>query len=206
MSDLSENPGNGRVSFRGVAGSNEAGSRMLENPRRSMLRRSSYDGSRHDHFQRLVADQQLRNSIVQDTLQREEAIGDDDLEDVEATQNTSLNEFTDENLAGLSESMIEIQNIYRRMKPKRFPMEIRMDEVTYSVQVEQEAGKIMTIYNSSFIYPIVKFFKRLIFRQKKEKKDATIKNILDRITLRFVPGKSYLILGPPGSGKVSNCI
>lgn len=81
-----------------------------------------------------------------------------------------------------------------------FPIEIRMDHLTYSVPVTLGATKIRTVYNSSGIYKIVKFFKGLGQGRTNTQQKGT-KVIMDDISIVLRPGKMYLVLGPPGAGK-----
>jgi ABC-type multidrug transport system ATPase subunit len=87
------------------------------------------------------------------------------------------------------------------------PIEIRMNCFSYAVPVpavEGGAPKIRTVYNSSLIYHVVKFFKNLGSTYYHPPKDETAtKLILDGISLVLRPGKMYLVLGPPQAGKSS---
>ena len=86
---------------------------------------------------------------------------------------------------------------------RSMPLETRVKGFTYTVPVNDQMGKIVTVYNSSVLYSAVRLAKRIakgenIF-QKASK--GTPKTILDNIDLIIEPGKSYLLLGPPGSGR-----
>lgn len=88
----------------------------------------------------------------------------------------------------------------------QFPIEVRLNNLTYTVPVPPELSKIRTVYNSSVLYKLIKFFKRLrrgeAFSFKNKLQDRPIKKvILDRINLILKPGRMYLVLGAPGSGK-----
>jgi len=81
----------------------------------------------------------------------------------------------------------------------RFPIEIRMKKLSFSVQYTEASAKITTLYNSSFVYMLIKAFKK----KTENAKVSYTKHVLDNISLSLKPGKMYLILGPPGSGKSS---
>lgn len=99
----------------------------------------------------------------------------------------------------------EIQGIvgkeYQPFLQHEAPLEVRMDNVTYTVPVDEESNKIMTVYNSSFLYPTYKALRRIWKGEKREKEECVYKNILADINLVLKPGRQYLILGAPGSGK-----
>eukprot|EP00934_Nitzschia_sp_Nitz4_P005895 Nitzschia sp. Nitz4//scaffold51_size120721//34259//39017//NITZ4_003720-RA/size120721-snap-gene-0.33-mRNA-1//-1//CDS//3329553841//5885//frame0 len=81
------------------------------------------------------------------------------------------------------------------------PVEVRVEELSYVAQVAPAASKIKTVYNSSIIYDVVKFFKG--FKKGHQAPQMVNKVILDRISLTLHPGRAYLVLGPPSSGKTS---
>ncbi len=122
---------------------------------------------------------------------------------------TTEYELTDaqkEQMQKMSESMIAIK---RKLEEYRdlshsFPIEIRIDNLTYTVPVTSSSNKIKTVYNSSIIYKLVKLFKRVGNSNAAENGSGpTSKVILDRISLLLKPGRMYLLLGPPSSGKTS---
>jgi ABC-type multidrug transport system ATPase subunit len=88
-----------------------------------------------------------------------------------------------------------------------FPMEVRLKGVTYKALVDPaEDSKIRTVYNSSFLYKIHKFCQRQICNRgerPRHPRQKETKVLLDNINLVFSPGKMYLVLGAPGSGKTS---
>jgi ABC-type multidrug transport system ATPase subunit len=87
-----------------------------------------------------------------------------------------------------------------------FPIEVRMSKFTYSVPITEATTKIKTVYNSSFVYHAVRLFKRLRYGSAADDEShekVQYKQILDNISLSLKPGKMYLVMGPPGSGKSS---
>jgi ABC-type multidrug transport system fused ATPase/permease subunit len=88
------------------------------------------------------------------------------------------------------------------------PIETHIDSFSYVVPVDDGAGKIRTVYNSSALYRVVRLVKRLWagepgFRRSSgaAAANAKVKTVLDRIDLVIEPGKAYLLLGSPGSGR-----
>lgn len=86
------------------------------------------------------------------------------------------------------------------MDTVEFPIEVRINALTYRVPVAPGSNKIPTVYNSSQIYHAYKFLKRLWFGTSKPLPGQ--KTVLKDINLVIKPGKMYLILGPPASGYV----
>jgi len=95
---------------------------------------------------------------------------------------------------------------------EEYPIQVRMHNVTYQVQqpVSARKNKIPTVYNTSIAYPIYKAVKRYrkdgiraAWNQLCRKTEYEMVDILRDINLVLQPGRSYLVLGPPGSGKTS---
>ena len=86
------------------------------------------------------------------------------------------------------------------MDTVEFPIEVRINALTYRVPVPPGSNKIPTVYNSSQIYHAYKFLKRLWYGTSKPLPGQ--KTVLKDINLVMKPGKMYLILGPPASGYV----
>lgn len=113
------------------------------------------------------------------------------------------------NIEAESVKIQEIETIrkdYRRFMKgyNEFPLEVRLKNLTYTVPVDASATKIQTVYNSSPLYPLWKFVKRrLINCEPKPEQQIGSKNVLADISLVLKPGRQYLVLGPPGSGKTS---
>jgi ABC-type multidrug transport system fused ATPase/permease subunit len=82
-----------------------------------------------------------------------------------------------------------------------FPLEVRLKNFTYTVPIGDRNSKIMTVYNASCLYPIAKMIKRLATGATRMVSEAKTKVVLSHINLVLKPGKQYLVLGPPASGK-----
>lgn len=94
---------------------------------------------------------------------------------------------------------------------EEYPVQVRLQNVTYQVKQAVNGGnKIPTVYNTSLVYPIYKGWKRYCkegwraaWHQMFGKPEYETVDILSDIDLVLQPGRSYLVLGPPGSGKTS---
>lgn len=97
---------------------------------------------------------------------------------------------------------------YESLFREDFPVSIKLSDVSFSVQFTEASGKIKTVYNSSLVYQVVTFFKNHLIRKEnsqKQKVDHVVytKHVLENVSLSLKPGKNYLLLGPPASGKSS---
>jgi ABC-type multidrug transport system ATPase subunit len=123
-----------------------------------------------------------------------------------ATVEYELTEAQKEQMQKMSASMKALKRKVEDYKQltDSFPIEIRIDNLTYAVPITSSSNKIQTVYNSSIVYKIVKFFKNLGTDKVKEAESGrTSKAILNQISLTLKPGRMYLLLGPPASGKTT---
>ena len=95
---------------------------------------------------------------------------------------------------------------------EEYPVQVRLHNVTYQAKQtnSERRCKIPTVYNTSLAYPIYKALKRYrkdgwraAWSQLWSKPKYEMVDILRDINLVLQPGRSYLVLGPPGSGKTS---
>lgn len=127
------------------------------------------------------------------------------------TSAASLDELSDdekEQLKQASKGLILMKQVEKKYSNlmSEFPIEIRISNFTFSVPYTEASTKIKTVYNSSFVYHVVKLFKRFrdgSFHAPEKEEVRHKKVVLDNISLRFKPSNMYLVLGPPGSGKSS---
>jgi ABC-type multidrug transport system ATPase subunit len=115
-------------------------------------------------------------------------------------------ELTEDQMEALKKTASSLQLLDEQLTKytlfqNSFPIEIRISNFGYKNPINVRSNKIQTVYNSSLIYKIVKFFKR--FGNDTSAEGDSTKTILDDISLVLKPGKMYLVLGPPGSGKSS---
>lgn len=131
------------------------------------------------------------------------SLGDGDVEGIRAGD--ILSEDEKDELRKEAEGLLGLKEEYRLFKDImwQFPVEIRLSNVTFSVPFTASSMKIKTVYNSSFVYDLVRMFKRWRSGQGLQKEPVLHKKVLDGINLSLKPGKMYLLLGPPGSGKSS---
>jgi ABC-type multidrug transport system fused ATPase/permease subunit len=121
---------------------------------------------------------------------------------------TIIDEFKDYNV----QDMIDDRATLSRSSSRNVGIEIKMKGLGFSVicskgdHLQQE---VKTVYNQSFPYKLFRFFQRKwirIFNTDKDLETTTQleeRFILKDINLYLKPGKNYLILGPPSSGKTS---
>jgi ABC-type multidrug transport system ATPase subunit len=85
-----------------------------------------------------------------------------------------------------------------------YPLEVRIQSATYEyIEKERDHTKISTVYNTSCLYSLTRSLGRASKCQPHTKKNKIKRPILKDINLVIQPGKQYLVLGPPGSGKSS---
>jgi len=179
----------------------------------SVLRRTR---ERQDYLRRLNLKHRIRTGIVATASQSSEVLVDEtDEESIQLEDADLVRELREEverelGLDGISAKLREIQRLFRyygdsvdlHMGLEQYPLEVRVDNFSVAVPVPQSTGRIQNLYTSSFLFPLVNCVKRLS-RGEPAIRDSPRKTILKNISLVFQPGRSYLLLGPPGSGKTS---
>jgi hypothetical protein len=205
-------------------------SKKLKQLRRgSMLRTKGKN--RRDHFRHLLMKRKIRAALERslgsrftssgrpasdkDAESPAESGAESDFDQEAATRAISQyhdlkteieDEMAEKDTTGkVQEAKLMLKEYYSHAKKavRHLSLEVRMENLTYSVPISSEAGKVMTVYNSSFLYPVYKFFQRTWRGEKKKASRIGTKKVLDDINLVLKPGKMYLLLGPPTSGKTT---
>lgn len=191
--------------------------------RRSSLRRA--DDDREDHFVRLYLKQRIRDRLVRSQTSRTVSRGLPTLENMTAesvdeqkdngpgemeVDEELLKELQEEvenelsKSSGHSSKVKEIRDLLSIVLPAEtgaadvktdLELEVRLENVTYSVELEDTESKIATVYNQSFLYPIYKWFKRVTRGEPAPVRQTTQFNVLENISLCLKPGVNYLVLG-----------
>ena len=208
----------------GVKRQDSLAKKLKELQRSSMLR--SKGKNRRDHFRHLLMKRKIRAALERTlgskfsgraaTDASAESGGSGAESDCDQEASTRFishyhalqvevqNEMADKDTTGkLQEAKLMLKEyaIYAKKALRHLSVEVRMENLTYSVPISSEAGKVMTVYNSSFLYPVYKFFQRTWRGEKKKPSRIGTKKVLDDINLVLKPGKMYLLLGPPTCGK-----
>ena len=92
-------------------------------------------------------------------------------------------------------------------------VQVVLRDYSYHVPIKTDAPSIKTVLNQSVCYGAFEFFRRIHYYCQRHDNTTTSagdiilpftkKSILSNITLCFDPGKTYLILAPPGGGKTT---
>lgn len=181
---------------------------------------------RQDHLQHLFLKKSIRDRVLK-SLQHSDSVASDSsissVERVLAAHGTDDDSLGDadrdmamladlkreirEELDGAKESakvkelnamMRQLQGVTPHVK---YPLEVRLENVTYTVQVDDSQSRIATVYNSSFLYPLYKWFKHVALGEAMPVSRIMQRPIIQDVSLCLQPGKNYLVLGPPASGK-----
>jgi ABC-type multidrug transport system fused ATPase/permease subunit len=189
----------------------------------SMLHRNS---ERRPHLRRLLLKRQLRERFDWKSFKNEEdeAKVKEEMTKtlliLDSEEGTMMRDLLqqmmdevkqEEEATELSSKIRELENMVapyelpgNRKILSQYPLEVRIQNVTYSVHAAGSSGlrdNIQTVYNTSCLYSIRKWIRRVSQCQPVEKVETPRKNILKDIRLIIQPGRQYLVLGPPASGK-----
>jgi ABC-type multidrug transport system fused ATPase/permease subunit len=192
-------------------------------PFRSYNRFRSNSKGRFNHLQRLWLKKKIKKSLSRDSnldlstlmenLQHEgqrrhdglDVVGQDVVVELHSQVKEELrsNELLSKNRE--LEKRLHGYNIKSYMGQAEYPIEVRVKNLTYNVPLVDSDEHIRTVFNSSFVYPVWQLLNRAWTGERRHRRRRGVgsKCVLANINLIFEPGKSYLLLGAPGSGKSS---
>ena len=188
------------------------------------LRRSTTTphAERESRFDALIAQRRQANqrhlhvSTLSPTAE-EEAEADEEVPEAAASRPNSP---TGRRIRGASDSNLR-ESTFQNITPDKFEqrylqnnrdrlVQVVLRDYSYHVPIRTDAPSIKTVLNQSVCYGAFEFFRRIHYycqRQDSRAEDIilpfTKKSILSNVTLCFDPGKTYLILAPPGGGKTT---
>jgi len=135
-----------------------------------------------------------------------------------------LDEKAKEELLRISKMIKDAMVVMKRLEPF-LPkivrsIEVRLRDLSYFVPLKLDdsySGKVRTVYNQSAIYKVLKWCKNIHYQWGKHRESIrlskqnvmdedlppTHRAILKNANLVLKPGKMYLVLGPPASGKTT---
>lgn len=182
------------------------------------------ENGRFNHLQRLWLKKRIKTSLERDSSLDLKSLVESLQANEKPYQDTAL-EWDATGVAVISDLQIQVKDELRqnvllsenRQLQKRlqsydlgsyvgqveYPLEVRIKEFSFTVPVVDAQETIRTVFNSSFVYPMYKFLRRLWDGEQRRPCHQSSMYVLANINLVIEPGKSYLLLGPPGSGKTS---
>jgi len=186
------------------------------------LKNSMADHTRPDHFKQLLLAKEESHRVM---MSRDVDI-DTDLDDVNIGEENDESQSHDGSLIDSQDgekylSPSHNSKLQRQMTKKWnkanmnkdfLHVEVRLHDVSYHVPVMTEGPAIATWMNQSPCYKVYKVLERLVNCCKRCDGDHSYRQILGAVSkktilrntnLIFKPGKSYIILGPPGCGKTT---
>jgi len=172
-------------------------------PGRSFRRTSiaKHGGSRKDHLEQLVRTRRASVQYMGKVIDRS-APEKSTIQPVSAKMSVQLTAEQKEDIVQESKFIKEVSAVAKEFA-QHFPstfssVEVKVQDFSYKVKVEEADKKIQTVYNQSGVYMVWSWIKRVCRHQKKAEMEEKI--LLDNINLVFKPGRMYLILGDPETG------
>ena len=103
-----------------------------------------------------------------------------------------LTDYQKEEAEKASKGILLLRESFRNYSHliEKFPIEIRIEKLSFLVPYTEASTKITTVYNSSLVYKAIKSLKQLVNGMKESKHTrASTKIVLDNISLCLKPGK-----------------
>lgn len=183
---------------------NEWNTKPAKNDMRVSMLRSVTDANenRRDHFQQMMKQKRASMHYVMQAIQEDASRAVSTIPDsVNGALTSTRKKELDEDTLGLKEAVglaKKLQSYYPKDDNR---VGIRLKDFSYEVNVNPNSNKIQTVFNQSCVYDALKWWKILIGKEERPKKERQF--VLKDVNLDFQPGKMYLILGPPRSGKTT---
>ena len=165
------------------------------------------------YSQRMRQEKFIEKSVRHLSTSRQDVIASSDDEATEdLSSDAALRKSeVDEHTRDLTEKRKQVLVMFREWEEAtagekekfQVPLEVRVRDFSYSVLIRPGSEKIQTVYNSSILYVLKKLYKKYWKNEADNNEMPVTKVILDDINLVIQPGKNYLVLGPPQSGKTS---
>ena len=168
-------------------------------PSRPRRRDSQWAGtSRTSLLGKLLREKTQVDRVLKDDLEKGSKAVDSSIEkQMSPTQKQQVKKDTD----FLAHAKAFHEQVYSNANIEDLLVEVRLDDFNYRVKVNPESQEIKTVKNQSTFYKMWQWMKRV---HKREPRPAVgSKLILEKISLVLKPGRMYLVLGPPASGKTT---
>ncbi len=178
---------------------------------------SRFFRSKSDPFDLDDVDHDERQRQVKVALTKEFMLDNVDHEEIEMMKDEAIDTMFDEvhTEREVVEASQKLRELHMIVSPylargisnnllRPYPLEVRIQNASYNyIEKEKDYTKISTVYNTSCLYSLTQILSRASRCQPRQKKRKIRHAILHDINLVIQPGKQYLVLGPPASGKTT---
>jgi len=207
MEDMEE-PADFHIEFSDELDEHPAPLRSHESFRGSMA-----DKGRPDHFQMLLKLQQESHRVLaeeNDDDNLDIVVEEDELDDGSMVDKDGETFKSPRQNAKILRQMTQKFNLANDTSSSDAHVEVRLHDVSYHVPIYTDEPDIPSVWNQTFFYTIFQVFRRFFNYMMNVGRDYSQilrpvekKAILRNANLILKPGKSYVILGPPGCGKTT---
>jgi ABC-type multidrug transport system fused ATPase/permease subunit len=166
---------------------------------------------RRDHLQALIRQRRASVRLMQEDLLLTRKTSVEAAEAIIAIQEEEAFELTESHKERIVQDIKFLRHVEKIREETKSVMpealsyakvEVRVENFSFKVTVDPESQKIQTVYNQSVVYKVWKWIKRRMGKEPPRPLPVEM-TVLDRINLTFLPGKMYLLLGPPSCGKTT---